>query len=366
MSLNQKCANPCGKGMLASNLAVYGAAHAFVDMSCAATLMSLALRSTPSDACVYILTYNIIAFGTQPISGMLSDSSRSPVIFAAAGCFITALAAFLAGSFPLITACGAGIGNSLFHVGAGAVCISLRPDEAAPAGIFVAPGAFGLTAGSLMGKTGAYNPAALALILVAFALSFSLLKRPEIAFAAPSSPAAFEGFETALFLFLLTVVMRAFTGFFVNFPWKSDPNLLLLLTLAIVAGKAFGGIAADRFGWREITIGGLLASSALITFAGGSAPCAIAGILLFNMTMPVTLVAVSKLLPGRPAFSLGLTCLALILGALPAFYTGPAKTPVAVITAFAGVLLSAAVMYKALKIYFDRMVPRTKSESREV
>jgi len=366
MSLNLRSANPCPKSMLASNLVVYGAAHAFVDMACAAAVVSLASHISPADACVCILTYNIIAFGTQPLSGMWSDFSGSPVAFAVAGCVITALAVFFTGLPPLIAACVASIGNSFFHVGAGAVCISLRPDEAAPAGIFVAPGAFGLTVGSLMGKTGAYSPDALAMILVAFALAFSRLERPKISFAQPASPAAFKGFEAALFLLLLTVVMRAFTGFFVNFPWKSDLKLLLLLTLAIVAGKAFGGIAADRFGWRKITVGGLLASSALITFASSSAPCAIAGILMFNMTMPVTLVAVSKLLPGRPAFSLGLTCLALILGALPAFYTGPAKTPAAEIAAFAGVILSAAVMYRALNIYFDHMIQMVKPEFREV
>ncbi len=365
MSLNSNTdsLNACTKVTLASNLVVYGAAHAFVDMACAATIASLAARSLPCDACFYILTYNIIAFGTQPVSGMLSDTSRSPVIFAAAGCVITALASLHGDFLPLFAVGAAGIGNSVFHVGAGAVCISLRPDEAAPAGVFVAPGAFGLAAGCLMGKTGAYNPAALAVILVAFALLFSRFKRPEIAFATPASPAAFKGFETVLLLLLLTVAMRAFTGFFVSFPWKSEPDMLLLLTLGVVAGKASGGILADRFGWRAITVGGLIASSALITFAGDNALCAITGILLFNMTMPVTLVAVSKLLPGRPAFSLGLTCLALILGALPAFYAGSAKTPAAELFAFAVVLLSAAVMYRALNIYFERIAPRSQSEA---
>jgi threonine/homoserine/homoserine lactone efflux protein len=35
------------------------------------------------------------------------------------------------------------------------------------------------------------------------------------------------------------------------------------------------------------------------------------------MTMPVTLVAIADLFPERPGFAFGLTCLALIAGALP-------------------------------------------------
>jgi hypothetical protein len=39
--------------------------------------------------------------------------------------------------------------------------------------------------------------------------------------------------------------------------------------------------------------------------------------LLFQLTMPVTLAATMALLPGRAGFAFGLTCLALVAGALP-------------------------------------------------
>jgi len=46
----------------------------------------------------------------------------------------------------------------------------------------------------------------------------------------------------------------------------------------------------------------------------------IVGLLLFQMTMPVTLTAVARLMPRYPATAFGATCLALILGALPTFF----------------------------------------------
>lgn len=42
--------------------------------------------------------------------------------------------------------------------------------------------------------------------------------------------------------------------------------------------------------------------------------------LVFQMTMPVTLVAVLRVMPARPGLAFGLPCLALVAGALPTFY----------------------------------------------
>jgi FSR family fosmidomycin resistance protein-like MFS transporter len=58
----------------------------------------------------------------------------------------------------------------------------------------------------------------------------------------------------------------------------------------------------------------------LLAFGAGFPVIGMIGIFLFNFTMPITLVVISNLLPGRPGFSFGLTTLALIIGALPTFF----------------------------------------------
>ena len=83
-------------------------------------------------------------------------------------------------------------------------------------------------------------------------------------------------------------------------------------------GKALGGIISDRLGWIETSVGALLISAPLIAFAGPAG--IIAGLFVFQMTMPVTLVAAVKVFPKKPAFAFGLTCLALVGGAIPTFY----------------------------------------------
>ncbi|MBV7276085.1 hypothetical protein I6U48_24655 [Clostridium sp. PL3] len=64
---------------------------------------------------------------------------------------------------------------------------------------------------------------------------------------------------------------------------------------------------------------GLLISAPLL-FLGVDMPLfAIVGVFLFNLTMPVTLVITSIMLPGKPGFDFGLTTLALIIGVFPTF-----------------------------------------------
>jgi FSR family fosmidomycin resistance protein-like MFS transporter len=116
-------------------------------------------------------------------------------------------------------------------------------------------------------------------------------------------------------------------------------------------GKGLGGIISDRFGWARVTIFGLLLSALLISFGLDYPYLAIPGVLLFNMTMPVTLTAVSEMLPGRPGFSFGLTTLALIAGAFPAFteLKGALYNGWIVLVM---VLASAFILYTALKLYY--------------
>ena len=81
----------------------------------------------------------------------------------------------------------------------------------------------------------------------------------------------------------------------------------------------------------------------------------VAGMFLFQMTMPVTLAALTVVHPHRPAFAFGLACLALLAGVLPAFYR--------TVQAYYGglrflglILASAATIFVALRM-LGRRVP---------
>ena len=100
------------------------------------------------------------------------------------------------------------------------------------------------------------------------------------------------------------------------FPWKSIGQWALVNTCAVVFGKTFGGFLADRFGEVRSSWVTLGASALLFLFAGRP----LAGVLavfLFNMTMPVTLGALGRMLPGVKGFAFGTLTLALFVGLVP-------------------------------------------------
>jgi FSR family fosmidomycin resistance protein-like MFS transporter len=90
--------------------------------------------------------------------------------------------------------------------------------------------------------------------------------------------------------------------------------------LAACTGKVLGGMVADRVGWLAASLGGLLLSLPLIALSGGSIWLALPGVLLFQSTMAVTLMAVVRLMPAWSCTAFGLPSLFLVLGSLPTFY----------------------------------------------
>lgn len=225
---------------------------------------------------------------------------------------------FLGGVSPWLAVAATGLGNSIYHVGGGSIAINLTPKRASAPGVFVATGALGLFAGMMIGNAGLFSALPFALLLSLAAGSVMLIPQPRMEYRTGSAP-ELDGLELAMLLVLLAVGVRSFVGLALALPWKADFILAIMLTIAVVSGKALGGFLGDRFGWTKVAVGALALSAPLLAFGSGSAWLAIPGMLLFNMTMPITLTAVSNMLPGRPGFAFGLICLALLAGAVPVY-----------------------------------------------
>ncbi|MDR3575803.1 MAG: hypothetical protein P4L50_18230 [Anaerolineaceae bacterium] len=332
------------------NMSAYSLAHALVDAACVAALFAIVTpnRSNPANMFQLILIYDVIAFATQPIFGLLVDAIRAPAKMAAAGMLLVA-ASLLLMRAPLLAMAMAGIGNAIFHVGGGYVSLRLAPGKAALPGIFVAPGALGLTIGILIGKSGGFIAWPFLLLLLGLAALILVIPRAEAQAHRPL-PANLRWFEMVILLLLVSVAIRSLVGQSLILPWKSDPRLLLALTLAVVLGKALGGVLADRFGWVIVAVSGLVISLPLLAFFAPLPALAILGTFLFNLSMPVTLACLAEMLPGKSGFAFGLTALALIIGALPAFL------PLQTLTGapsfiFVAILVSSAALYGGLRLY---------------
>jgi FSR family fosmidomycin resistance protein-like MFS transporter len=330
---------------VASYLLVYGFAHALVDAACIVLLLGgIDVRG---DLLTYLIIYNLLAFGLQLPFGWMLDRIHQPVLTAVLGLVVLSMAIMLF-IHPMAAIILAGIGNALFHVGGGTVSLNLRPGKAAMPGVFVAQGGIGLFAGGLILKLYGFHPGSFALLLLGMGVIVFLIKSPTILYEIKKAK-SINYLELTILLLMITICIRSVVGLSVDFPWKSNMTLLIWLTAAIALGKGLGGFLSDYFGWIKIAVGGLAISAILLLFGPQVALAGIAGLFFFNLTMPVTLVAISNLLPGRPGFSFGLTTLAVVAGAMPTFL--PTKTILSTSPViFISIVLSVLTLFFGLKL----------------
>ncbi len=302
-------------------LTLYGLAHFWVDLSCA--LLVFRQLSGGTEFALCLLLYNFCAFAMQMPLGLLADRLDRNGITAAAGCGLVALAYGV--PVPVLAAVTAGMGNALFHLGGGIDVLNRSGEKAWALGVYVSPGALGLYLGTLWGKSGA--PGLWAGPAVLLALGGAILwlcRRTFGSLRSGNAPVELDapyGYGVVLPLFLV-VVLRSYMGMNQVFAWKSGGGWALVLTLALVLGKTAGGFAMDRVGAQRASAGSLGLAAALYLASALPLPGTLA-VFLFNMTMPVTLWAAARALPGAKGFSFGLLTFALFLGYLPSWLGWP-------------------------------------------
>jgi len=342
---------------------VLGVLHAFVD----AATVTVLFRATsvhglgPGTVFVAVLGYDLVAFGLQPLLGWAQDRWATPRTAMVAGLGFTlgsivvleavsligrltagAVSPTTAGSAAAVVL--AGLGNALFHLGAGAQVLRQGLARAAPVGLLVAPGVLGLALGVWFGKQPSAGSAWLiglpVLVAVGVVVALRVPQSSPSVVSAGDGPLLGEsqglrarrrvgtgsGLSVtsfgcgALALLMTSIAVRSLVGGSASRGYHGGGWLLVGIPLVAFAGKALGGILADRFGWVRTTVSALLASAPLLAFTYPHPTMLLAGLLVFQMTMPVTLVAIVRLMPDRLATGFGLTCLALIMGGLPIMF----------------------------------------------
>jgi FSR family fosmidomycin resistance protein-like MFS transporter len=327
----------------------YGIIHALIDAISAIVIYSSFFVHNCSTSTTFylILIYNGLAFAGQPLVGILTDKliCYRQTMFIAIG--FTSIGLIFISIDPVLATIFVGIGNASFHVGAGALCLFVKPGRATPPGLFVAPGALGLWAGLWLRENG-YMMIWLFYLLLFIGLIVSLLnKSPKIHTYKIPTEINFTGSKSIILLLLFSITIRSYVGFAGYSDGPRLPIITFLFALVAFGGKGLGGIISDRVGWIKTSVWALLFSAPLIAFNGGQPAIAIIGFFTFQMTMPVTLVAVVSMIPGKPGFAFGLTCLALFIGSIPTFYRLPEifYNPILI---FSFILMAAGAIYMAL------------------
>jgi len=339
-------------------LTVASILHFLVDCLCLLAIYLIIKTNLYGSAYILnlFLIYNFLAFATQPLWGLISDRFGYEKLFAISGAILVIIGASMIYYSPIISVIFCGIGNAIFHIGAGSLVLQLYTKRFFPIGVFVAPGAIGITLG-ILASSFAFDFRIILTVLILITilmLSFTETTAKNYKYHLVGTfKLGAKHIITLLSLLLIAVFLRAFTGSIISFSWKTDVVLLWLLTFSISLGKGFGGLFADKFGWFKTSVLALSTSAILLGFFAQTPSTGIIGSFLFNLTMPITLFLTYKILNTRPGLAFGLTCLGLYFGSLITYTDLKYSFSNGIYIAFS-IILGLLALLIAYKLYFNK------------
>lgn len=341
---------------------IYSIIHFIVDLSCAILVSNLVTQKMGAGTNLFIgiLIYNFFAFAMQLPIGIIADKINKNAICSAIGCLLVAIA-FGFSSLGIISCLIVGIGNAMFHIGGGIDVLNISDKKATLSGIFVSTGAMGIFLGGKSASIGfnKYYIVILVLLISAIILLWLYSKiKDKVKNEKVIIPKISKNGITAIACLIITVVIRGYVGLILTFEWKSNFILALISIFAVVFGKMLGGIIGDKIGFIKISLISLIVSAFLFIFAFNNSILGILAILFFNMTMPITLTALSNILFNNKGMAFGLLTLALFIGAIPVFfgYKGVIFNSLGL---FITTIISAIILYIGIKKYIIIMEKET-------
>ena len=309
--------------------------HFVVDFACVSTMLCAVSRvlgesgqGSMEVVALSILLYDIVAFTLQLPIGIALDqldknSYAALLSYALVGAgVVLSLVPIALLEWPAILLLA--IGNALFHSAGGLSVLNISQKHAGPSGIFIATGAIGVFLGTQSAQMERLQIAFSLLVLLFLCALITLVVQKVNKKYWNVHNVSFDisklSFNTLLAIALLSLVvaLRSYAGMAMAFPWKSEMLLLVLSVLGVFAGKALGGMVADRIGFRTTAIFSLIVAATLFVPSWEIPVMGLLGVFFFNFTMSITLASLANILPNAKGTAFGLASFSLAVGALPA------------------------------------------------
>ena len=313
----------------------YALCHFVVDFACVSSMLCAVSQvlgesgqGSMEVVALSILLYDIVAFTLQLPIGIALDqldknSYAALLSYALVGAgVILSLVPIALLEWPAILLLA--IGNALFHSAGGLSVLNISQKHAGPSGIFIATGAIGVFLGTQSAQMGRLQIAFSLLVLLFLCALITLVvqkvnkKYWNVHNVSFDIPRLSSNTLLAIALLSLVVALRSYVGMVMAFPWKSEMLLLVLSILGVFAGKALGGVVADRIGFRTTAIFSLIAAATLFVPSWEIPVMGLLGVFFFNFTMSITLASLANILPNAKGTAFGLASFSLAVGALPA------------------------------------------------
>ena len=273
------------------------------------------------------LLYDALAFVPQSIFGYFSDK-HPKINIALIGVVLLTISMpiyfFLHTPYlAIVILC---IGNALLHVEGAEVTLRSSNGKMASPAIFVGGGSFGVVTGKLLAATTVnyWLIVFFSLSMIPFILLADYYKKDTLKDKNPCKNFNYhnKNMNTKLVVLfaVLIVFVRAYMGYGIPTSWNKTTLETILLFSFMGVGKCLGGIMVDLIGMRKTAILSIACSLPFLLFGDQIMIISLFGILLFSMTMAITLGLLVSTLKKAPGLAFGLTTIGLFLGTAPIFF----------------------------------------------
>ena len=310
--------------------------HLLVDGLCVCCLYLIALSLSASHLVGIFLTYNILAFLTQPLTGLWADRMErrhwmllASVILLTMAVLATSIVINLGlSTVRMIVVIFLGMGNSLFHVWGGKQVAVTTGNDMRALGAFVSTGAFGLALGFVFFSWPLLYAALLSICVLSTAyvhldLQAAISARPwSLAQTRTVNNQEVERRFSKMFIWvsllvlMLVVMLRSLVGETFTGEIPRTSSLVLLIGFLSMLGKMAGGWAAHHLGIVKTLVLVVVLVAVCLVFRSQEVVMPLMGLIAVNCTMPVTLYLANVVLPKQEGLAFGLLAAALIPGYL--------------------------------------------------
>lgn len=256
--------------------------------------------------------YNIFAFLLQPVIGIILDKinlKNKERIILLISTVLLILGTFINIWYISITLLG--IANQIFHVSGGKICTNISTSKSSHLGVFVSFGAIGLSLG--VNNIAWCVPIVVILyILLSIIIIFIKEEKEEEIIQKPKLSRTVLIFS--IIFLSIAVFIRSFLGKIIHYEFI--PNLLMILGLGLAStiGKCIGGFIRDKIGSLLTIIISMVSSVILLLFFQNIYLLIFIGIIMINISMPITLYELNRINEQNEGFNFGLLAAILFIG----------------------------------------------------
>lgn len=213
------------------------------------------------------------------------------------------------------------LGNAFIHISGAENTLKVSGGKLSFVSIFVGGGSFGVILGKLLARI-EINPMYLVLLILTMIPFMMLAKTYEKDVKAARYEFVNEKINPFNIILIATfiVIIRGYMGYGIPTNWNKTTLETVLLFFTMGIGKCLGGILSDAYGIRKVGIISTLLAIPFLSFGDDIMVISLVGVMMFSMTMAITLGMLVSVLNENKGLAFGFTTIGLFLGTMPIFF----------------------------------------------